>query len=85
MEPTLSTYNHYFVSNIELLRKSKEDSRIDTMLRGTMNGSRDSFDHNINDRLFVDLDSNAEELLDTLDEVFSTKTLIAVYHSVVRS
>lgn len=33
IEPTLSFHNRSFARNIELLRKSKEDSQIDAMLR----------------------------------------------------
>lgn len=43
VEPTLSPHNRNFVSNIELLRKSKEDSQIDAALRRAVDGSRNSF------------------------------------------
>jgi len=85
VEPTLSPHNRNFASNIELLRKSKEDSRIDTVLRRAMNGSEDTFDHDLHDEVAADLDFDVEEPLDALNEDFSTETLITAYHSVVLS
>jgi hypothetical protein len=86
VEPTLSPHNRNFASNIELLRKSKEDSQIDAALRRAMNGSRNSFTHDLNSELPANLDmSDGEEALDTLLEDFTTETLIAGYYSVARS
>ncbi|KAF8860613.1 hypothetical protein BDZ45DRAFT_800769 [Acephala macrosclerotiorum] len=72
-------------SNIELLRKSKEDSRIDAALHRAMNRSKDTFDGDVDDEVAADLDFDVEEPLDTLNEDFSTETLIAAYHSVAMS
>ncbi|KAH9203038.1 hypothetical protein DL95DRAFT_180650, partial [Leptodontidium sp. 2 PMI_412] len=85
VEPTLSPHNSNFASNIELLRKSKEDCRIDAALRRAMNTFEDTFDHNLDGEVATDLDFGVEEPLDTLNEDFSTETLIAAYHSVALS
>jgi hypothetical protein len=85
VEPTLSPHNRNFASNIELLRKSKEDSRIDAALRRTMNTFEDAFDHDVDDEGAADLEFDVEEPLDTLNEDFGTETLIAAYHSVAMS
>jgi len=86
VEPILSPHNRNFASNIELLRKSKEDSRIDAALRRAMNTSEDIFDHDLNDEVAADiLDFDVEEPLDTLNEDFTTETLIAAYHTVAMS
>jgi hypothetical protein len=70
VEPTLSLENRNFASNIKLLRKFKEDSRIDAALRRAMDRSWDSFNCDVDDEAPVDLhlDADAEELLDTLNE-----------------
>ncbi|PVH68340.1 hypothetical protein DL98DRAFT_631600, partial [Cadophora sp. DSE1049] len=85
VEPTLSPHNRNFASNIELLRKSKEDSRINAALRRTMNTFEDTFDHDLNNKGAAGLDFGVEEPLDTLNEDFSTETLIAAYRSVAMS
>jgi hypothetical protein len=85
VEPTHSLHNRNFVNNIELLRKSKEDSRIDAALRWAMNRSKDTFNHDLDDEAADDLDFDVEEPLDTLNEDFTTETLIAAYHSVAMS
>ncbi len=85
MEPTLSPYNRNFASNIKLLRKSKEDSRINAVLRRAINLFKDTFDHNLNSKGAADLDSDVKEPLDTLNKDFSTKTLIAAYYSIAMS
>ena len=85
MEPTLSPHNRSFASNIKLLRKSKEDSRIDATLRRAINKSEDTFHHNLNNKIPADLDYDVEEPLDTLNEDLSTETLIAAYHSIAMS
>jgi hypothetical protein len=86
VEPTLSPHNRNFASNIELLRKSKEDSQIDAALRRAMDGSQSSFTPDLDSEVPADLDLfDGEEALDTLLEDFSTETLIAAYHSVARS
>jgi hypothetical protein len=85
VEPTLSPHNRNFASNIELLRKSKEDSQIDAALRRAVNRSHNSSDGDLDDEVPADLDLDDEEPLDTLKEYFSTETLIAAYHSVAMS
>jgi hypothetical protein len=85
VEPTLSLHNRNFASNLELLRKSKEDSRIDAALRRAMNGSQNSFDRDLDGEVPGDLELDDEDSLNTLQEDFSTETLIAAYHSVAMS
>jgi hypothetical protein len=85
VEPTISLHNRNFASNIELLRKSKEGIRIDAALRKTMKMSQDSFDCDIDDVDPTNLDLDTEEPLNSLDENFSTESLIAAYHSIAIS
>jgi hypothetical protein len=85
VEPTLSPHNRSFASNLDLLRKSKEDSRIDVALRKAMNGPQNSFDRDIDSEVRADLDLDDEDPLDALQEDFSTETIIAAYHSVAMS
>jgi hypothetical protein len=85
VEPTLSPYNRNFASNIELLRKSKEDSRIDAALRGSMNRPDNSFDRDVDNAVPANVDLDAEEPLDAVNEFFSTKALITAYHSITMS
>jgi len=85
VEPTLSPHNRNFASNIELLRKSKEDIRIDAALRKTMKMSQDFFDHDIDDVDPAGLDLDTEEPPHSLGESFSTESLIAAYHSIATS
>jgi hypothetical protein len=85
VEPTLSLHNRNFAKNIELLRKSREDSRIDAALRRTMHKSQDSYNRNVDEIQPANLDSDNEEAQNSLDEDFSTESLIVAYHSVPRS
>ena len=86
VKPILSLHNRNFASNIELLRKSKEDSQIDAALRRVMSGSKDSCSCDVDTEIPTDLDLfDSEVALDTLLEDFSTETLIAAYHSIARS
>jgi hypothetical protein len=51
-----------------------------------MNTSEDIFDHDLNDEVAADiLDFDVEEPFDTLNEDFTTETLIAAYHTVAMS
>jgi hypothetical protein len=85
VEPTLSPHNRTFASNIELLRKSKDDSRIDAALRGVVNGFSDSFNRDLCDKVPAELHSDDEDPLGTLKEDLTTETLIAAYNSVALS
>ncbi|KIN00068.1 hypothetical protein OIDMADRAFT_55958 [Oidiodendron maius Zn] len=68
------------------LAESKEDSQIDAALRRAMDGSQNSFTRDLDVEAPADLDLfDDEEALDTLQEDFSTETLIAAYHSVATS
>src|SRR6266516_7352760 len=84
VEPTLSPHNRNFASNIELLRKSKEDVQIDSALRKAMEMSQDSFDRDVDDIDPTSLDLDVEEPLHSLHENFSTESFIAAYHSIAK-
>jgi hypothetical protein len=78
IEPSLSPHNRNFAQNFDLLRKSKEDAKLDAALRASL----DSFDHDIDDidpANIEDIDADADDPLRPLDDEFSTETLIAGY------
>jgi hypothetical protein len=79
------THNRNFARNIELLRKSREDSRIDAALRQLANRPDDSLDHEIDDIDPANLEPDDEESYAPMDEGFSAETLIASYHSIAKS
>lgn len=54
-------------------------------LRKVMNRSEDTIIHDFNNEIAANLDFDVEEPLDTLNENFSTETLIAAYRSVAMS
>ena len=85
MEPTLASHNRNFAKNIELLRKSKEDSQIDAALRKSIIRPNDSFNHDIDDIEPVNLDLNDEGSYNPMDEEFNAETLMAAYHSIATS
>ena len=66
------------MQNFDLLRKSREDVRIDTAFRA----SQDHFNHDIDPS---DLDLGTEEPLNSLRHEFTAETLITAYHSIVIS
>jgi hypothetical protein len=85
VEPILSPHNRNFASNIELLRKSKEDIRIDTVLCKTIQISQDPFDSDIDNIEAINLDLDTKKTLHSLDKSFSTESLIAAYYSITAS
>lgn len=85
MEPILSLYNCNFMSNLELLHKSKEDSQINAALCRARNRSRNSFDYNLDSEVPGNLELDNKDSLNILQEYFSTETLIVVYYSVAIS
>jgi hypothetical protein len=86
VEPTLSPYNRNFASNIELLRKSKEDSQIDAALHRAMDRSQNSSTRDLDIEVPADLDLfDSEESLEILLDDFSTESLIAAYRSTTTS
>lgn len=85
VEPTLLPYNRTFARNIELLRKSREDSQVDTALRNRMEIPEDAFDHDLEDIDPADLSSDNEDFENYIDEGYSTETLIAAYYSIAKS
>src|SRR6266487_3765668 len=86
IEPTLSLYNYNFASNIQLLRKSKEEVQIDAALCKIINQSQNSINYNVDkiESAKWDLD-NKEAQESSLDESLSSESLIAAYHSIARS
>lgn len=85
VEPILSPHNRNVVQNIRPLQKSREDARTDAALRSTIAKSQDFFDYDIGNIEPANLDSDAEEPLNSLHQEFSTKSLITAYHSTVVS
>jgi hypothetical protein len=85
VEPTLSAHNRNFARNMELLRKSREDGRIDAALRSATAASQDALDHDIDDMESANLDLDAEDTLSSLQQEFTTETLISAYHSIATS
>jgi hypothetical protein len=84
VEPTLTPYIRRFARNIELLRKSKEDSDADAKLRQVPLRSDNLFDRNIDDLQIDGFDSDPDEFLEHLDENVSFESLIAAYHSIAK-
>jgi hypothetical protein len=84
VEPALPPHNRVFASNVELLRKSKEECQIDAELRRNTN-SQDSFDREVDDVDFAILDADPEHSSCSLHEELSTESLIAAYHSIALS
>jgi hypothetical protein len=86
VEPTLSAHNRNFAQNMELLRKSREDGRIDAALRNKMAGSIDDFDYDIDTSIDPpDLDSDAEDIPHSLQQEFTSDAFISAYHSIATS
>ena len=79
--PTLSPHVRDFARNIELLRKSKEDCRIDAALREKAN-AQDFFDQEVDDVDIANLDSDDD---DSSPEELTPESLIAAYHSIANS
>lgn len=89
VEPTLAPHNQDFASNIELLRKSKEDCTADVKLRESANrAAHDSFDRDVDELEPVDFYFDAAEDTESFrlqDESFNAETLIAAYHSISKA
>ena len=85
VEPTLSSHNRNFARNIELLRKSREDGRVDAALRASANQHDDSLDHEIDDIEPADDDSDGKGACTPVNKDFNAETLIAAYHSITNS
>jgi len=88
VKPTLSPYIRNFADNIELLRKSKEDVRIDMALQQSTTTFQDSDDYdpnNIDNMIPTNMDFDLDEPLISPPEEFTTETLITAYYSIARS
>ena len=82
VEPTLPPHIRDFARNIELLRKSKEDCKLDAVLRdaaGQM--ADDSFDRDVDELDVQDFDLEDEDGTVRNDDV-DVETLIAAYDSI---
>jgi len=85
VESTLSPHNRNFAKNFDLLRKSKEDAKVDAALRASL----DSFAYD------VDVDIERAEFDSDIDDLVvlgqqpasqpSPETLILAYHSITSS
>jgi hypothetical protein len=87
IEQTLTPYNRNFASNIELLRKSKEDCQADAKLRQSTNrSSNDYYDRDVDELESANLypDGEEENSFHLTHENFNAETLIAAYHSIDR-
>lgn len=84
VEPTLVSYLRTFAANIDLLRKSREDSCADAKLRNAPIPVDNLFDRDVDELEIENLDSDSDESLMSLDECVSVETLIAAYHSIAK-
>ena len=81
VQPTRPSHIRNFAQNVELLRKSKEDVKLDTVLR-----SRVPIDHDIdNIDPFDDDCEDIENPPNLLHQEFSTETLISACYSIAKS
>ncbi|KAE8155905.1 hypothetical protein BDV40DRAFT_306571 [Aspergillus tamarii] len=88
IEPTLLLHNQAFARNVELLRKFKEDCQADAKLWKLTSHASDLYVHDIDKFEPADFGSHgadSEELIPLQDETFNAQTLIAAFHSIVRS
>lgn len=85
MQPTLSPHNRTFARNIELLRKSREDSQVDAALRNRKEIPDDSFDHALEDMDPADQSSDSEDFEHHVDDGYATETPMAAYYSITKS
>ncbi|KFZ23650.1 hypothetical protein V502_01866 [Pseudogymnoascus sp. VKM F-4520 (FW-2644)] len=84
IEPMLPPHNRTFARNIELLRKSKEDSQVDAALR-SREAPHDVFDSELEGIDPADLGSEDEDVQDYIEEGHSTETLVSAYYSIAKS
>lgn len=70
---------------MELLQKSKENSKIDTTLHNTTAASQDALDYNINNIEPANFDLDTKETPSSLQQEFTIETLISAYHSIAIS
>ncbi|KAF4210355.1 hypothetical protein CNMCM5878_004518 [Aspergillus fumigatiaffinis] len=82
VEPTLVSHLRTFAANIELLRKSREDSYADAKLRQAPIPVDGLFDRNVDELEIDNVDSDSDDFFMNLDESVSIETLIAAYHSI---
>ena len=85
VEPTLSPHNRNFAKNMELLRKSREDIRIDAALRNAAVASQDSLDLDIDNIEIANIDLDSEDSLSSLQQEFTIEALMMAFHSITNS
>jgi hypothetical protein len=85
VEPTLSPHNRNFAKNMELLRKSKEDIRIDAALRNAAVASQDSLDLDIDDIELANIDLDPEDIRSSLQQEFTIEAFMMAFHSITNS
>src|SRR5579871_4958877 len=78
VEPTLSPHNRNFAENMELLRKSREDGRVDAALHATEPDPQESLEYDIDNMESTNFDSDTEDELSsiTMQHEFTSEALI---------
>ena len=80
VKPTLPRHLQHYADNFELLRKSKEDLKIDIALRASELAPTDALDDV--DPVVFDPDTDEDEAFDPLSDTPSTEELLSAFHSV---
>lgn len=84
IEPTLTPHVRRFAPNIELLRKSREDSLADAKLQEAPVRVNGLIDRDINELEIDNFASDSDDSFANLDESVNVETLIAAYHSIAK-
>ncbi|KAJ5654961.1 hypothetical protein N7490_001964 [Penicillium lividum] len=89
VKPTLVPYIQEFATNIELLRKSKDDCQIDARLRHSLNDRAELYDRHVDN---IDLAGHeqidapdCDDFTAPEDERLTAETLIAAYNTVTKT
>jgi hypothetical protein len=84
-EPSLPPYLRTFASNIEMLRKSKEDCQVDALLRKQSADHTLAVDEDLRDgEPYPESDNEGSCPDSNIDETFSTETLLTAFSSISR-
>lgn len=84
IEPALTPHFRRFAANIELLRKSREDSLADAKLQEAPVRVNGLIDRDINELEIGNFALDSDDSLANLDESVNVETLIAAYHSITK-
>ncbi|KAJ5742359.1 uncharacterized protein N7511_011545 [Penicillium nucicola] len=84
VEPTLVSHLRTFAANVELLRKSREDSYADAKLRQAPIPVDSLFDRDIDELEIDNVDSDLDDSFMNLDDSVSIETLIQSFRSFER-